>query len=139
MTPGPWYGRSPADSYFDPFWRRVNAEKLAVIFHAYGGVPHPYRDFYDRQWMRPPVTNKAHSQMLMSAILPYHRPVMDSMMAMTLGGLFNRFPDVRVCSIEVGAAWVGYCLHELDHAGSNLVERRLTTGSRPLRLRLAPP
>jgi predicted TIM-barrel fold metal-dependent hydrolase len=52
---------------------------------------------------------------------------MDSMMAMTLGGLFNRFPAVRVCSIEVGAAWVGYCLHELDHAGSNLVERRVTT------------
>jgi predicted TIM-barrel fold metal-dependent hydrolase len=52
---------------------------------------------------------------------------MDSMMAMTLGGLFNRFPNLRVCSIEVGAAWVGYCLHELDHAGSNLVERRVTT------------
>jgi predicted TIM-barrel fold metal-dependent hydrolase len=32
-----------------------------------------------------------------------------------------------VCSIEVGAAWVGYCLRELDHAGSNLVERRVTT------------
>jgi predicted TIM-barrel fold metal-dependent hydrolase len=52
---------------------------------------------------------------------------MDSMMAMTLGGLFNRFPNLKVCSIEVGAAWVGYCLHELDHAGSNLVERRVTT------------
>jgi predicted TIM-barrel fold metal-dependent hydrolase len=52
---------------------------------------------------------------------------MDSMMAMTLGGLFNRFPNLTVLSIEVGAAWVGYCLHELDHAGSNLVERRVTT------------
>lgn len=127
VTPGPWYGRSPADSYFDPFWRRVHEEKLAVIFHAYGGVPHAYRDFFQRQWMRPPVTNLAQSQMLMSAILPYHRPVMDSMMAMILGGLFNRFPNVKVCSIEVGAAWVDYCLHELDHAGTNLVERRLTT------------
>ena len=48
-------------------------------------------------------------------------------MAMTLGGLFNRFPKLKVASIEVGAAWVGYCLHELDHAGSNLVERRVTT------------
>jgi len=32
-----------------------------------------------------------------------------------------------VASIEVGAGWVGYCMHELDHAGSNLVERRITT------------
>jgi len=127
MTPGPWYGRSPADSYFDPFWKRVDEEKLAVIFHAYGGVPAAYADFYKREWARPPVTNADHSQMLRSAILPYHRPVMDSVMAMTLGGLFNRFPNVKVCSIEVGAAWVGYCIHELDHAGSNLVERRVTT------------
>jgi predicted TIM-barrel fold metal-dependent hydrolase len=127
MTPGPWYGRSPADSYFDPFWQRVNDEKLAVIFHAYGGVPAPYRTFFADAWSRPPVTNRAHTQMLQMALLPFHRPVMDSMMAMTLGGLFNRFPDVRVCSVEVGAAWVGYCLHELDHAGSNLVERRVTT------------
>lgn len=127
MTPGPWYGRSPADSYFDAFWKRVDEERLVVIFHAYGGVPAPYRDFYQREWARPPVTNDAHSMMLRSALLPFHRPVMDSMMAMTLGGLFNRFPHINVCSIEVGAAWVGYCLHELDHAGSNLVERRVTT------------
>jgi predicted TIM-barrel fold metal-dependent hydrolase len=127
MTPGPWYGRSPADSYFDPFWRRVNEEELGVVFHAYGGVPEAYSKFYREAWARQPLTNQAHTQMLMSAILPYHRPVMDSMMAMTLGGLFNRFPQLRVASIEVGAAWVGYCLHELDHAGSNLVERRVTT------------
>jgi predicted TIM-barrel fold metal-dependent hydrolase len=127
MTPGPWYGRSPADSYFDPFWTRVNEEKTTIIFHAYGGIPLAYSDFYRKEWSRPPVSNQMHTQMLMSSILPYHRPVMDSMMAMTLGGLFNRFPNVKVASIEVGAAWVGYCMHELDHAGSNLVERRVTT------------
>jgi predicted TIM-barrel fold metal-dependent hydrolase len=127
MTPGPWYGRSPADTYFDPFWQRMNDERIGLMFHAYGGVPGPYRSFFQDAWGRQPATHAAHSQMLMSAILPYHRPVMDSMMAMTLGGLFNRFPRLKVCSIEVGAAWVGYCLHELDHAGTNLVERRVTT------------
>ncbi len=127
MTPGPWYGRSPADSYFDPFWKRVNDESLTVIFHAYGGVPHAYAQAYREAWGKPPVTNQMHTQMLMGALLPFHRPVMDSLMAMTLGGLFNRFPNIRAASIEVGAAWVGYCMHELDHAGSNLVERRVTT------------
>jgi len=127
MTPGPWYGRSPADTYFDPFWKRMDEKRIGLVLHAYGGVPGPYRDFYERAWARPPVTSQTHTQMLMSAILPFHRPVMDSMMAMTLGGLFNRFRNLKVCSIEVGAAWVGYCLHELDHAGSNLVERRVTT------------
>ncbi len=127
MTPGPWYGRSPADTYFDPFWRRMDQARIALVFHAYGGVPAPYRGFYQQEWARPPVTDQRHGQLLMSALLPFHRPVMDSMMAMTLGGLFNRFPNLKALSIEVGAAWVGYCLHELDHAGSNLVERRITT------------
>jgi predicted TIM-barrel fold metal-dependent hydrolase len=127
MTPGPWYGRSPADSYFDPFWRIANDAKVTVIFHAYGGVPHAYQQFYLEAWARPPVTSRASSQMLMGALLPYHRPVMDSMTAMVLGGLFNRFPNLKAASIEVGAAWVGYFLHELDHAGSNLVERRVQT------------
>jgi predicted TIM-barrel fold metal-dependent hydrolase len=127
MTPGPWYGRSPADSYFDPFWERVNEQRLGVIFHAYGGIPAAYSDFFRQAWAKPPVTNQVHTQMLMGALLPYHRPVMDAMMALVLGGTFNRFPQVKVASIEVGAAWVGYCLHELDHAGSNLVERRVQT------------
>lgn len=127
MTPGPWYGRSPADSYFDPFWRVADQAGATVIFHAYGGVPAPYRQFYKESWARPPVSNREHTQMLQMALLPFHRPVMDSLMAMVLGGLFNRFPRLRAASIEVGAAWVGYFLHELDHAGSNLVERRVTT------------
>jgi predicted TIM-barrel fold metal-dependent hydrolase len=127
MTPGPWYGRSPADSYFDPFWQRVNDAGLLVIFHAYGGIPQAYSQFYKQAWSRAPVTNQAHAAMLQGSLLPFHRPVMDSMMAMVLGGLFNRFPRLRAASIEVGAAWVGYFLHELDHAGSNLVERRVQT------------
>lgn len=127
MTPGPWYGRSPADSYFDPFWERVDQARQSVILHAYGGIPQAYQAFYQEAWARPPVTNRQHTQMLQGALFPFHRPVMDSMMAMVLGGLFNRFPNLKVASIEVGAAWVGYCLHELDHAGSNLVERRVQT------------
>jgi len=52
-----------------------------------------------------------------------------------LGNLFGRFPDVRIASIENGSAWVDYCLHVLDHAGT-LLERRIsafgsTVDSRP--------
>jgi predicted TIM-barrel fold metal-dependent hydrolase len=105
----------------------VNDAGLLVIFHAYGGIPQAYSQFYKQAWSRAPVTNQAHAAMLQGSLLPFHRPVMDSMMAMVLGGLFNRFPRLRAASIEVGAAWVGYFLHELDHAGSNLVERRVQT------------
>jgi predicted TIM-barrel fold metal-dependent hydrolase len=52
---------------------------------------------------------------------------MDTMMALVLGGLFNRFPNVRVASVEVGSAWVPYLLYILDHTGGGLVERRVET------------
>ncbi len=86
MTPGPWYGRFPADSYFDPFWSRVNAQRLGAIFHAHGGIPAAYSQFYREAWSKPPVSNQTHSQMLRGALLPYHRPVMDSLMALVLEG-----------------------------------------------------
>ena len=37
-----------------------------------------------------------------------------------LGNLFGRFPNVRVASVELGSAWVDYCLYTLDHAGGLL-------------------
>jgi predicted TIM-barrel fold metal-dependent hydrolase len=127
MTPGPCYGRSPADSYFDPFWRLVNDSGVFVVYHSYGGIPTAYGNMFTEMWGREPLTNAMHTAMLRGALLPFHKPVMDTIQALVLGGLFNRFPKVKVASVEVGAAWVPYCLHELDHAGSNLVERRVQT------------
>jgi predicted TIM-barrel fold metal-dependent hydrolase len=127
MTPGPCYGRSPADSYFDPFWQRVNDSGVFVVYHSYGGIPTAYQNAYNEMWAREPLTSAMHTAMLRGALLPFHKPIMDTMIALVLGGLFNRFPKIKVASVEVGAAWVPYCLHELDHAGSNLVERRVQT------------
>src|SRR4029077_7790284 len=37
IRPGPAYGRSPADPYFDPFWARVNEAGVLVTYHAFDG------------------------------------------------------------------------------------------------------
>jgi predicted TIM-barrel fold metal-dependent hydrolase len=127
LRPGPAYGRSPADPYLDPFWARVDEARVLVTFHAYGGQPEPYDTAFRQMWARPPVTNQAHATMLQYALNPLHRPVMDTMIALVLGNLFGRFPHVRVASIENGSGWVPFVLYSLDHAGTNLVERRVET------------
>jgi predicted TIM-barrel fold metal-dependent hydrolase len=127
LTPGPAYGRSPADPYLDPFWARVDEAGLLVTYHAYGGQPEPYETAFRQMWARPPVTNQGHATMLEYALYPLHRPVMDTMIALVLGNLFGRFPNVKVASIENGSAWVPFVLYSLDHAGTNLVERRVET------------
>jgi predicted TIM-barrel fold metal-dependent hydrolase len=45
-------------------------------------------------------------------------------MALVLGNLFGRYPNVRVASIEMGCKWVPYALETLDHAGG-MLDRRI--------------
>jgi len=52
------------------------------------------------------------------------RGILDTTMALVLGNLFGRYPNVRVASIEMGCKWVPYALETLDRAGG-LLERRV--------------
>lgn len=129
LRPGPWYGRSPADPYFDPFWARVNEAGIAVGFHAIGG-PSPYDDMFEDAWSRPGTPDKAYMANLKQALFPGERPAMDTITAMTLGCLFERFPRVRVAIVEMGCTWVPYLLHSLDHAGGLLTRKVSAFGHR---------
>jgi predicted TIM-barrel fold metal-dependent hydrolase len=51
------------------------------------------------------------------------RTILDTVAALVLGNLFGRFPKLRIATIELGCAWVPYCLHMLDHAGLSITDR----------------
>ncbi|MGE0880411.1 MAG: amidohydrolase family protein [Acidimicrobiia bacterium] len=123
LRPGPWYGRSPADPYFDPFWARINETRTVVGFHAIGGAS-PYDDMYENAWTRPASSDPFYTQNLRQALFPGERPAMDTVMSMVLGCLFQRFPNVRIAIVEMGCTWVPYIMHSLDHAGG-LLDRRV--------------
>jgi predicted TIM-barrel fold metal-dependent hydrolase len=44
------------------------------------------------------------------------RPIMDTMAALILGGLFDRFRNLRAVSVENGHTWVRQLLRDIDHA-----------------------
>jgi predicted TIM-barrel fold metal-dependent hydrolase len=122
LRPGPAAGRSPADPLWDPFWARMNEAGILAAYHAFGG-PTVYQDAFDQLWGRQPVTDRRY-QATLSAALISDRGILDTTIALVLGNLFGRFPNVRVASIEMGCNWVPYALHVLDHAGG-LLERRV--------------
>ena len=133
LRPGPANGRSPADPIWDPFWSRINEAKILVAYHGYAG-PDQYDTALKNLWQRQTVTDPEYQATLLKAIKD-SRAVLDTILALVLGNLFGRFPDVRIASIENGSAWVDYCLHVLDHSGT-LLERRIhafgsTVDSRP--------
>jgi predicted TIM-barrel fold metal-dependent hydrolase len=115
VRPGPANGRSPADPVWDPFWSRVDDAAVPVAYHAYAG-PDAYDDAFRLLWARQTPTDPRY-QGLLRAALGTGRAIHDTLVALVLGNLFGRHPNVRVASIENGAAWVPYCLHVLDHAG----------------------
>jgi len=115
IQPGPAYGRSPADTYFDPFWARVNESGVLVAYHAAGG-PTSYDSVFQQQWAKEP-SDRVYLDTFRRNLIPFERPIMDTAQALILGNLFGRFPDIRVASIEMGGTWVQYLLHGLDHSG----------------------
>ena len=76
-------------------------------------------------WQRHGVTDPAYEANLRQTLFFGDRTILDTVAALVLGNLFGRFPKLRIATIELGCAWVGYCLHLLDHAGVSLTERSI--------------
>jgi predicted TIM-barrel fold metal-dependent hydrolase len=119
LRPGPLYGRTPADPYFDRFYGLVNESGVVQTYHAIGGQS-PYDDAFTEMYCQPPVQDKGYLATLRQALFPGERPIMDTLMALILGNFFGRFPNIKVASIEMGCTWVPYFMHSLDHAGGML-------------------
>jgi len=122
LRPGPANGRSPADPIWDPFWSRVNESGVLVAYHAYAG-PDDYADAFKFLWERQRITDPKYQATLAYALRD-SRAIIDTIIALVIGNLFGRFPNVRVACVELGCAWLPYCLHVLDHAGT-LLDREI--------------
>jgi predicted TIM-barrel fold metal-dependent hydrolase len=111
MRPGPAYGRSPADPYFDPVWSRLNEAHAAVAYH----VTEPgYNEAISVLWGEEP-NPPAFRQSPWQAVNTYiDRPIMETLSALVMGNLFGRFPHLRAVSVEHGADWLPYLLRRMD-------------------------
>jgi predicted TIM-barrel fold metal-dependent hydrolase len=100
-VPGLRGSRSFAFEEFDPFWQEVVDADLTVSMHSSDSGYTRYQN----DWLGP------------QEFLPFQpdpfrmlaigkRPIEDAMGAMVCHGLFTRFPDLRILSVENGAVWV---------------------------------
>ena len=115
LCPGPVGGRSPADPRFDPFWATVAEAGIPVVFHVSNSG---YNHFYGTHWSEDP-GNPSHQQSpLQWALCNTERPVVDTLIALTLHNLFGRHPDVKIMSIENGSSWLKPLLKTVDKAAA---------------------
>ena len=99
--------RSPADPMFDPFWRLANDAGITVCYH--GGETAYTR--YLGDWGENDFTEAFRASSFQG--LSSFDPTQDTIASHLARGLFHRFPNLRVASIEVGSAWVFHLFAKL--------------------------
>jgi len=114
LRPGPSYGRSPADPYFDPFWARLNEARVCVAFHI---AESGYNEMMS-SWFGEDPNPSAHRQSAFQWSCFYgDRPIMDTIAALVFHNLFGRFPNLKVVSVENGSLFVPYLMKVMDKMG----------------------
>ncbi len=102
-APVPGFRGSRSFGYpeFDPFWQAVvDADVLVTMHSSDSGYSRYTSDWTGPQEMLP---FRLDAFRMFSA---GKRPMEDSMAALCCHGVFSRFPDLRVASIESGSDWV---------------------------------
>jgi predicted TIM-barrel fold metal-dependent hydrolase len=105
MRNGPVYTKegttSPAAPEFDPFWARVEAAGVVVAPHA-GDDGY---DFLANMW-EPGASFRIMFNSPMKKLVASQRAVPDFFGALICHRLFERFPRLKVASVENGGGWV---------------------------------
>lgn len=120
LLAGPAHRASPADPKYDRFWAIVNEARVPVVFH---GADSGYAGLIGERWGEPYPVRVHHLSPWARAFCFMDAPIMHTLGALVLAGLFERFPSVRVVSLEHGSGWVGYLLHRLDKTQRELTSR----------------
>jgi predicted TIM-barrel fold metal-dependent hydrolase len=99
--------RTPGDPAHDAFWARMNEAGATLVVHGgdsgYGAYEELWGMDGDVEAFRAPVLKR-----MLSA-----SPIHDMIASLIADKLFERFPNVRVATIETGSAWVRPLLKKL--------------------------
>jgi predicted TIM-barrel fold metal-dependent hydrolase len=108
-------GCSPASEDLDPYWAMLAERNIAVLVHVggeFGFLKSPV-------WGRAPAfkPGKVESNELGSEPFSFATmslAICNYLTALTMGGVFERHPNLRFGAIEIGAGWLGPWAENLD-------------------------
>jgi predicted TIM-barrel fold metal-dependent hydrolase len=100
--------RSLGDPRNDRFWERLDSSGLTLVLHGGESSYNPYEEMWglrgDSEAFRIPPLKR-----LLSA-----SPIRDSIASLLAEGVLERFPNIRVATIETGSGWVAPLLKKLE-------------------------
>lgn len=112
MPMGPAHGKSPAHPDFDPIWARLNEAGVTVTYHVSEATfMHPLI----HAWGEKPLQSRRTGQSAWQWQFCYSEiPVQMHLANMIFNNFFERFPNIRVASVENGAQWLPSFLEKMD-------------------------
>jgi predicted TIM-barrel fold metal-dependent hydrolase len=103
--------KSPADPHFDPFWARVNEAGITVAHHGGDSGYGKYVDDYGEGGSIESFKSSAFKGVVLGSRAPF-----DTVAALICHRLFDRFPNLRIASVEQGSNWVPWLVQSLRRA-----------------------
>ncbi|MEI7546983.1 MAG: amidohydrolase family protein [Actinomycetota bacterium] len=119
-------GRSPAHPELDQFWDLLASNGVACVTHLFGES----QFMASSVWVDAPAFKPGKVQSHEIGLEPYsfatlHLAVTNFLTCMTLGGVFERHPNLRLGVIEMGAGWLGPVADNLDMWARDMYAARL--------------
>ena len=99
-------GQRPGQSAFDPLWRlcaEAGAPGCLHVIVRFGGSARPFAHWLETQ----PGTTFGFAMGATAQLIP-------AIASMVLDGLFDRFPTLKVVSVEAGCGYAAYLMDRLD-------------------------
>lgn len=107
--------RSPGHTALDMFWQKLSAEGIPFLIHVGGSPLQLDKSWSDngkppsKDWMGGGENVRAKDMVVM------HQGPETFISMMILDGVFERHPNLRGASVELGASWVPEMLQRLDY------------------------
>ncbi len=104
--------RSPGDVCFDPFWARVNEAGITVVVHT-ANSGYSSNGYADDGFGRASV-GMSRRPSVKGLVL--ERAAHDFLLTLAYENLFERFPNLRIASVENGSGFLRALFQQLDNA-----------------------
>ena len=94
----PWH-----DAHYDPLWREIERLDVPLAFHGGG-----------QTYLRPDFSLEIFDKLMMWHTFNQPLAMMTVAVSLTAGGVFERFPRLRVGLLEGNCGWAPWLFHRLD-------------------------
>jgi len=111
LKKGPLYGGSPADPRRDRFWAMAQEANIPVAFHTGDAGYHELIGTLWGEQPRPPLQYTSPFNNFVAG-----PSVEDTFANLILNNLFERFPRLKILSVENGSSWIKGLMKRMDKA-----------------------